>query len=206
MRTILTIGRQFGSGGRYIGKMIADKLDVPFYDRDLIVLASEKSGVNQQLLEDADETATNPFLYSFAATTFVPGSRISLPTEISINDQLFFAQADIIKKAANEGPCVIVGRCADYILRERDDCVNVFIHAPIAARIERATTLYGIRPEHAKNTLHKTDKKRASYYNYYTNLDWSDINNYDLSINSAALGVEKTTDVIIDFARLKDDT
>jgi len=204
IKTIITIGRQFGSGGRYIGETIAKRFGIPFHDRDLIALAAEKSGMNKKLLEDADEKSTSTFMHSFAVTAFAPGSRVSLPSEISINDRLFFAQAEIIKEAAQRGPCVIVGRCADYILRERDDCINIFIHADLESRIERATTLYGIKPNEAKNTILKTDKKRAGYYNYYTNQEWGDMMNCDLTINSALMGVEKTADIIVDFVKLYD--
>ena len=200
--TIITIGRQFGSGGREIGKAIADKLDIPFYDRELITLASERSGVTKELLEQADEQATNPFFQSFASTSFMAGGRLSLPTEISINDKLFFAQADIIKKAADEGSCVIVGRCADYILRDHPSCVNFFIHADLDFRIRRVAELYDLHPNDAKNTILKTDKKRASYYNYYTNKDWDNIGSYDLAVNSAYLDIEKTTDLLLDYANL----
>ncbi|MDL2236736.1 cytidylate kinase-like family protein [Christensenellaceae bacterium OttesenSCG-928-K19] len=201
--TIITLGRQFGSGGREIGRMLAQRMDVPFYDRDLIRLAAEESGYNSEVLESADEKATNIFLQSFATTAYTAGSRISLPTEISLNDKLFFAQADVIKKAAEKGPCVIVGRCADYILRDRSDCLNVFIHAPLETRIERVMNLYklGLTYEEAKNTILKTDKKRANYYNYYSNKEWNSIESYDLTLNCDATGIEGTVETIIEVAR-----
>ncbi len=203
--TIITIGRQFGSGGREVGKKLASSLNIPFYDRDLIALAAEKSGYNREILEEADEKASNIFLQSFTATSFASGSRVSLPTEISLNDKLFFAQADIIKSLADKGSCVLVGRCADYILRERSGCVNVFIHADLEKRIERVARLYNLSPSAAKSIIHKTDKKRASYYNYYSNKEWSDVKSYDLSINSVALGIDCTVDVICAFAQKKDE-
>ncbi|HBU12052.1 MAG TPA: cytidylate kinase [Clostridiales bacterium] len=201
-KIIVTVGRQFGSGGREIGKALAQRMGIPFYDRDLIKLASEQSGYNKDILEGADEQAASVFLQSFANTAYTASSRISLPTEISINDKLFFAQADVIKKAAEEGPCVIVGRCADYILRERDDCLNIFIHAPLAVRIDRVMNLYrlGMSEHETKNTIIKTDKKRASYYNYYSNKEWSSIVSYDFTLNSSLLGVDRTTDVLFDIA------
>ncbi len=202
--TIITIGRQFGSGGREVGKKLAESLNIPFYDRDLIALAAEKSGYNPEILEEADEKASNIFLQSFTATSFASGSRVSLPTEISLNDKLFFAQADIIKSLADKGSCVLVGRCADYILRERKECVNIFIHADINVRIERVARLYNLTPAAAKNIIHKTDKKRAGYYNYYSNKEWSDVKSYDLSVNSVALGIDGTVEILRDFAEKKD--
>lgn len=195
--TIITLGRQFGSGGREIGRSLSEKLGIPFYDRDLITMASERSGVTKELLEEADERATNTFLQSFAATSFVSGSRISLPTEISINDKLFFAQAEVIKKVAGEGPCVIVGRCADYILRGNPDCLNVFVHADLDFRARRVAEMFSISPDEAKNTILKTDKKRANYYNYYTNKEWANLESYDIALNSAYLGMEGTVELLL---------
>ncbi len=203
--TVVTVGRQFGSGGREIGKALAEKLDIPFYDRDLIAMAAEKSGYNHDILESADEKTGNAFLQSFAMTSFSPGGRISLPTEISINDKLFFAQAEIIKSLADKGSCVIVGRCADYVLRDRENCANIFIHASLEKRVRRVARLYCISDTEAKNIIQKTDKKRASYYNYYSNKEWSNVASYDLSINSACLGVEGSTGALLEFVRQKDE-
>ncbi len=202
--TIITIGRQFGSGGREIGEKLSKKLGIPFYDRDLIALAAEKSGYNEGLLQDVDERTGNPFFLSLAATTFATGSRASLPTEISINDRLFFAQVEVIKELANKGSCVIVGRCADYILRDREECINAFIYADLGARIDRVARIYSITTSEAKNVITKTDKKRASYYNYYSNKDWSRVESYSISINSGTLGIDGTVDIIKIFAEKKD--
>lgn len=192
METIVTIGREFGSGGRVIGKMLAERLQIPFYDKDLIALASERSGLSCQLLEVVDEQPVSVFLQTCSTMAFTAGGRISLPTEISLNDKLFFAQAEVIKNLAAEGPCVIVGRCADYVLRDHSKVVNVFIHADLTYRIERAVNVYGIDRRKAKNTVMKTDKKRANYYNYYTNRDWSHAQTYDVCIDSTVLGPEGT--------------
>jgi cytidylate kinase len=203
--TVITIGRQFGSGGREIGRTLAKELDIPFYDRDLIAMASEKSGVHGALLEEVDEKASNAFLQYFGATSFVAGSRISLPTELSINDKLFFAQADIIKSVASKGACVIVGRCADYILRDRQQCVNAFVHADLEKRVERVSRLYGMDENEARSTIIKTDKRRASYYSYYTNKDWSDDTSYDLALKSLKLGGGGTVSLIKSFAEMIED-
>ena len=200
---IITIGRQFGSGGREIGKKLSEALDIPFYDKDLIALAAEKSGMSKSLLEDADEQPTNVFLQTCSTMAYTAGGRISLPTEISINDKLFFAQADVIKSLAAKGPCVIVGRCADYILRDVAACVNVFIHADLDYRVDRVARLYDLTPDKAKNTIVKTDKRRANYYNYYTNKDWSLAESYDLCVNSTCLGIDGTVDIIRSFAEKK---
>lgn len=192
MDTIITIGREFGSGGRVIGKLLAERLHIPFYDRDLIALAAERSGLSSQLLEVVDEQPVSVFLQTCSTMAFAGGARLSLPTEISLNDKLFFAQAQVIKNLAAEGPCVIVGRCADYVLRDQGKLVNVFIHADLSYRIERAINVYGIDRHKAKNTVIKTDKRRANYYNYYTNRDWSRAQTYDLCIDSTTLGPEGT--------------
>ncbi len=198
--TIITIGRQFGSGGREIGQKLAERLGIPFYDKELIVLASEKSGMSQSVLEGADEQPTNVFLQTCSTMSYTAGGRIALPTEISINDKLFFAQADVIQSIATQGSCVIVGRCADYILRETANCIHVFIHADLDRRVARVAALYDLPPEKAKNTIIKTDKRRANYYNYYTNKEWNHAESYDLCINSACLGIDGTVEAILDFA------
>ena len=186
---IITIGRQFGSGGRYIGKMLADDLKIPFYDRELIDIISEKSGLSKQVVENADEKA-NKFFYSM----MFAGGPESL-YELSINDRVFMIQTDIIKKLADEGSCVFVGRCADYILNENYNILKIFIYEDMKGKKERAVKYYHIPEDKAESYIIKTDKKRAAYYNYYTNLKWGRPENYDLCINSA-MGLENAVKLI----------
>lgn len=202
LNTVVTIERQYGSGGHDIGIALAEKLRIPFYDRELITLAAEKSGLSHQMLEGVDEQPVNAFLQTCSTMMYATGGRLSLPTEISLNDTLFFAQAEVIKEVAAQGPCVIVGRCADYILRDEANVMNVFIHADLSYRIERAVTYYGIARNRARNTVIKTDKKRANYYNYYTNKDWSSADSYDLCIDSTILGPDGTAALLGTFVQM----
>lgn len=175
-----------------VGKKLAERLQIPFYDRDLIALASERSGLSCQLLEGVDEQPVSLFLQTCSTMAFTAGGRVSLPTEISLNDKLFFAQAEVIKSLAAEGPCVIVGRCADYVLREHSKVVSVFIYADLTYRIERAVNVYGIDRNRARNTVLKADKRRSNYYSYYTNRDWNRSQSYDLCVDSTVLGLDGT--------------
>lgn len=202
--TIITIGRQFGSGGREVGQKLAESLNIPFYDRDLIALTAERSGYNKEVLKGADEKPGNPFLQSLAVSSLGTGSRVSLPTEITINDRVFFAQAEVIKSLADQGSCVIVGRCADYVLRDREQCVNLFLYADLEARVARIARMFSISENEARNIIIKTDKKRASYYNYYSNKEWNHVDSYDLTIDSTVLGIDGTVEVVRLFVQKKD--
>lgn len=200
---IITIGRQFGSGGREIGETIAKKLNIPFYDKELITMAAEQSGVSAEVFEKADEKASNTLLYALLMSSFQMSMHPSQTTELPLNDKLFMIQFDIIKRIAKAGPCVIVGRCSNYMLRDFPNVVNAFIHAPWEARIQRVMRIYSVDKRGAEDMMQKTDKRRATYYSYFTNSKWSDIGNYDIAINSATLGVDGSAEMIIDFARKK---
>ena len=141
MLPVITISRQYGSGGHEVGEKVAQKLNLPFYDKALIAMAAKKSGLSEEVFADADEKATSSLLYSMVMGSYAFGARVPGINEMPINDKLFVLQSDIIKKAAKEGPCVIIGRCADYILREHENCLNVFVHADKAARIKRIVGL-----------------------------------------------------------------
>lgn len=197
---IITIGRQFGSGGREIGETIAKKLNIPFYDKELITMAAEQSGVSAEVFEKADEKASNTLLYALLMSSFPMSMHPSQTTELPLNDKLFMIQFDIIKRIAKAGPCVIVGRCSNYMLRDFPNVVNAFIHAPWEARIQRVMRIYSVDKRGAEDMMQKTDKRRATYYSYFTNSKWSDIGNYDIAINSATLGVDGSAEMIIDFA------
>lgn len=199
-RTVITIARQYGSGGREIGEMLAQKLGVPYYDKELIALAAKKSGLSEEVFRQADERATSSLLYSLVMGTYGFGGGVAGMNDMPINDKLFLIQADIIRKAAEKGACVIVGRCADYVLRERKDCLKVFIHADRDSRLLRAVEKYGIDPAKVSDFLTKKDKQRANYYNFYTNKKWDSMQNYDLTIDSSVFTSEQAVELIIKAA------
>ena len=194
--TVITIGRQFGSGGRTIGKKLADRLGIPFYDKELIKEAAKKSGLSQSMFEYVDEKAVNSLLYSMALGMYSATNNISMVTDMPLNDKLFQIQADVIRDLANS-PCVIVGRCADYVLRKHPNCLNVFIHAGLEERVDRAINEYHYSPNGIREALLKTDRHRANYYNYYSDQSWGDASNYHISLDSGALGVDNCVEIIL---------
>ncbi|MDO4552046.1 MAG: cytidylate kinase-like family protein [Bacillota bacterium] len=202
--TIITIARQYGSGGRHIGRLLAQSLGCPFYDKDLIRLAAEESGISSQLFLEADEKAAGSFWNNLAANAHSYGARASA-ADMSLNDRLFIIQSNIIKEVAEKGPCVIVGRCGDYVLRDHPRAVHIFIHGSEKDREARLVRFYGVKAEDAADVMHKMDKKRASYYNYYTGQKWGQAENYHLSVNSSILGVENTAEILQLFARLRQE-
>lgn len=201
--TIITISRQFGSGGKEIGMKIAEKLGIKCYDRELLELAAKNSGLCQELFENHDEKPTNSFLYSLVMDTYSLGYSTSSYMDMPINHKVFLAQFDTIKKVAEEGPCVIVGRCADYALEEFKNCCNVFIIADIEVRSKRIAKLHNLTIEKATEMILKTDKRRASYYNYYSNKKWGDARSYHLCLDSSQIGIDGSVDLIIDFTKYK---
>lgn len=201
-KSIITISRQFGSGGREIGKKLAQKLDIPFYDKELIALAAQKSGISPEVLENIDEKAANSLLYSLSIGMYGFGTSGRFSPDLPMNDKLFLIQSEIITEAAKEGPCVIVGRCADYLLRDEPDAVHVFIHASLEKRRERVMRLHNLSAQKAQEMMIKTDKKRANYFNFYTSLKWGQIENYSLCVDSGAIGVDNAVDLIAQFAQM----
>lgn len=202
--TIITIGRQYGSGGHDIGKQLAEELNVPFYDKALLERAAKDSGLCQEIFENHDEKPTNSFLYSLVMDTYSLGYTTSSFSEMPLNHKIFLAQFDAIKNIAKEGPCVIVGRCADYALAEFPNVVNVFLHADLQDRIVRIARRHDLTDAKAKDLIIKTDKRRASYYNYYTSKKWGDATGYDLSLNTATLGIDGTIHMIREFVAYKE--
>lgn len=195
-KTVITIGREFGSGGREIGEKLAKTLGIPFYDKELISLAAKESGMSKEIFEAVDEQATNSLLYSMVVGAYALGSRVSTISEMSLNDKLFLIQSNIIKKIAQRGACVIVGRCADYVLRESPQCLNVFIYGEMPQKIERIEKLYQLPAKKAEEIIIKSDKRRKSYYNYYTGLKWGRVENYDLCLNSSTLGTDGCAELL----------
>lgn len=202
-KVIITIARQFGSGGREIGEKLALKLDIPFYDKSLIHLAAKDSGIDEDVFDFADEKAYHSFWTAAVGSNCFYGNRISPFNEMPMNDKLFLIQSNIIKKLAESGACVIVGRCADYILRDDPDSISVFIHSSEQNRLDRIIQTYGAEEKDARDVMIKTDKRRAAYYNYYSGEKWGRADNYDLSVNSGMIGIEGTVNLIIKFAELK---
>ena len=202
--TIISIGRQYGSGGKAIGDKLAKELGIPFYDKELISMAAQKSGMSADLLKEVDERASNSLLYALSTgmINIHTGSASSF-YNMPMNDRLFIVQSDLIKQLAEEGPCVIVGRCADYVLEKYPGLVSVFIHADLQNRVKRAVEEYGVDPNRAQEIVLKTDKKRASYYNYYSSRKWGELNNFDLCINSDAVGIDGAVKLILQFIELK---
>jgi len=194
--TIITIGRHFGSGGKDIGKLLSEKLSIPYYDKELVEMAAEKSNMDTEILKSADEKAANSFLYSLVNSNPIKGIN-TMYYDMPINDKLFIAQADVIKGLAKKGDCIIVGRCADYILEDENvNCINVFIHAPIKFRMMRVARDLKLTDAQAKDKIIKTEKKRKTYYNYYSNREWGKLDNYDLCIDSSKIGFENAADLI----------
>ena len=202
--TIITIGRQYGSGGHDIGKQLAEELNIPFYDKALLERVAKDSGLCQEIFENHDEKPTNSFLYSLVMDTYSLGYNSSSFTEMPLNHKIFLAQFDAIKNIAKEGPCVIVGRCADYALADFPNVVNVFLHADLQSRIVRIARRHDLTDAKAKDLIIKTDKRRASYYNYYTSKKWGEAAGYDLSLNTATLGIDGTIHMIREFVAYKE--
>lgn len=194
--TIITIGRQFGCGGREIATKLAEELGVNVYGKEMLDRAAKESGICQELFETHDEKPSSSFLYSLVMDTYSMGFNAGAFNEMPLNHKVFLAQFDTIKKIASEGPCVFVGRCADYALESFDNVISIYIHADLDARIKRIARVYDMSDAKAKDLIVKTDKKRASYYNYYTNKKWGDASSYDYCLNSSVLGIDGTLEAI----------
>lgn len=199
---VITVGRQYGSGGREIGTMLAEKLGIAYYDDMLLKEAAKESGLCEDLFHSFDERPKS-FLYSIAMDPY-SFSMNHVTAKGNIEQQVYLATYETIKKLADKGPCVLIGRCADYALKDRDDVINIFITAPLENRIERVARRNDISLEEAKDRIKKTDKSRASYYNYYSSKDWGEAKSYDLCIDSSLLGIEGTVALLEQMIRLKD--
>ncbi|MBD5542502.1 MAG: cytidylate kinase-like family protein [Lachnospiraceae bacterium] len=199
MNTIITIGRQFGSGGREIGAKLAEVLEVPFYDRDLLTRVAKESGFCEEMIQCHDERPTNSFLYNLVMDTYSFGYNSAAMVDMPISQKVFLAQFDTIRKIATEGACIIVGRCADYALSEYDNCLNIFIHGNEKCRIERIMRKYDLPEQKARDMIIKKDKQRQSYYNYYSSKKWGRADSYDLTVNSSVLGIDGSVKLIRQF-------
>ena len=189
-KKIVTISRQYGSGGRYIGENLAKAMGVPCYDEKLIDMVAKESGFAQSFVAEKGERMTGSLLFNIASSLSFANNVFSTNNGVTLQDEIYFTQNRIIKELADKGPCVIVGRCADYILREREDCLNVFIFADNESKIERAEKYFNITREEAPAVLKKKDKARANHYKYYTDQEWGMASNYELCLNSGLIGIE----------------
>ena len=203
--TIITIGREYGSAGRQIGYKVAEDLGIKLYDRELLERAAKESGICEELFETHDEKPTNSFLYSLVMDSYSFGYPSSSYTDMPINHKIFLAQFDTIRKIASEGPCILVGRCADYALEEFDNVLSVFIHADMDARIRRIARIYDLTDAKAKDLIKKTDKRRSSYYNYYSNKKWGAAESYKICLDSSLLGIDGTAKAIEQLVELKEN-
>lgn len=201
MNTIITIGRQFGSGGREIGEKLAAHFGIKYYDKELLTRTAKESGFCEEMMHTHDERPTNSFLYNLVMDTYSFGYNSSSFVDMPISHKVFLAQFDTIKKIASEGPCVIVGRCADYALSEYQNCLHIFIHADEKSKIKYIMNKYDdIKTEQkAREMMIKKDKQRQSYYNYYSSKKWGRSDSYDLSINSGILGEDGTVKLLIQY-------
>ncbi|MCR5655014.1 MAG: cytidylate kinase-like family protein [Lachnospiraceae bacterium] len=203
MKTVITIGRQFGSGGHEIGERLAKELNIPFYDKELLTRAAKESGFCEEIVQMHDERPTNSFLYNLVMDTYSFGYSTNM-VDMPISQKVFLAQFDAIRKIADEGPCVIVGRCADYALEEYENVVNIFICGNEACKLKRITEKYDLSETKAKDMMIKKDRQRQSYYNYYSTKKWGRADSYDLTINSSVLGIDGTVELIKNFVSLKE--
>jgi len=193
---IITIGRQFGSGGHELGEKLAKRLNIPFYDRALLTEAAARCGLTKDMIESLDEKPTSSFLYSLSMGSYGMGGDVQLP----LGNQVFLAMSRTIKELAENGSCVIVGRCAEYVLQGREDLLRVFVHADKASRVARVMEKCNLNEKDAAVLMQRTDKKRASYHDFYSDDKWGVATSYDLTVNSGLLGIDDAVEMIAAYA------
>ncbi|MBD8973879.1 MAG: cytidylate kinase-like family protein [Clostridiales bacterium] len=202
---IYTIGREFGSGGKAVGEKLAERLGIKLYDKELLQQAAKDSGFCEEIFENHDEKPTNSFLYSLVMDTYSVSGYSAAPfLDMPLNHKVFLAQFETIKKIAETESCVIVGRCADYALADNPDCINIFIHADMDIRVRNICKSLNVTENKARDIINKTDKQRASYYNYYTSKKWGDSKSYNLSLDAGKLGIDNCVEMILKYRELYD--
>lgn len=202
-KLIITIARQYGSGGREIGEKVAKLLGIPLYDKELIKESASRGELDEDILGKADESAANSLLYTLAMGSNVFGTTMSFGYKMPLNDKLFLLQSEVIREYAEAGSCVIIGRCADYVLRDEKNVLRLFIYGDLDHRSERVKARHPeVKESQIIDIINKTDKRRSSYYNFYTGNKWGKYDNYDLAINSSTLGIEGTAEMIAAVARV----
>jgi len=197
---VITISREFGTGARTIGQKLAEELGFAYYDRAIIQRAADKSGLSPDFIEKNEEKANNNFLFNIATSAYI-SSGINLQYTVPVNDKAFIAQSDVIRDIAAKGNCVIVGRCANYVLNDHPNLLRVFVRAEKSDRIERCINEYGYDPKTVEAELNKIDKGRSSYYKYYTGSAWKDMDNYDICINTSLSDIDLSVKTLADFAK-----
>ena len=202
---IITVGRQYGSGGREVAKKLSEIMNVSFYDKELLAEASKESGICQEVMETYDEKQGKRSFFSMMGGFQGRMDPAGMYLEMPLNHRIFLAQFDTIRKIADQGPCVIVGRCADYVLRDHENVLNVFIKASMEERIKRIERLYGLDPMKAEESIRKADKQRATYYNYYATGTWGDVANYHLCLDTGVLGIDGAVELIRRAVELRQD-
>lgn len=201
-KLIITIARQYGSGGREIGERIAELLGIPLYDKEIINDAAANGDLHPEAVKRVDEVAANSLLYTLAMGSNTFGSAMSFGYKMPINDKLFLLQSDVIRSYAEKGSCVIIGRCADYVLRDEPNVLRVFIHGDLEHRKMRVAKRHpDLKPSGVIDAINKTDRRRGSYYNFYTGNKWGKFVHYDLIVNSSTLGIEGSAHMIASCAR-----
>ncbi|MEG1646534.1 MAG: cytidylate kinase-like family protein [Clostridia bacterium] len=200
---VITIGRQYGSGGREVGKKLAEKLGVKYYDKELIALSAENTGLEKEYIEEYDEKPVSKISSMFAYGANTTGYYMPVYNVPIINDRLFYAQMDVIRGLAEKEACVIVGRCADYILRDIPNVFSVFLHANLADRIKRLTEEYQVESKNIERYIAKYDKKRSMYYYNYTDKEWGKCDSYDMSFNTSKFSVDQIVEMIISVLKVK---
>ena len=204
MSKIITIGRQYGSGGRALGKMIAEKLNIPLYDKELVELAAKKSNVSLEAVKEIDERASSSLLYSIVTGGWgAKGLNVPLFYEMPLNDKLFIAQAKVIKELAAKESFVIAGRCADFVLKDNPNVIRVFVHAPLEHCIDVVAPMKNMSRKEAEKFILKKDKYRGEYYYHYTGKNWNDARNYDICLNSSELNYDKCIEIIKNYMEVR---
>ena len=200
---IITIGREYGSGGRQIGKALAERLGISYYDKKIITLAAEKSGLSHEFIESNEQSVRSGLVHSLAASAAYHNGFFS-GQYLPLSESIFISQAQVIRDIATKESAVIVGRCADYILADRENTINVFVHAPLEARVKRIMELYNLNEAAAIKAINTSDKERGNHYFRYTDMKWGKAQNYDVCINSALMGIEKTVEMLADLAQIEE--
>ena len=201
MKHIITISRQYGSGGREIGELVAKKLGIPFYDNALIQLATEEAGFSPEHFEDVERNARNSFLYSIVRGIQYHNSNTGI---WSLEDSIYMTQAKVIRDIADKGSCVIIGRCSDYILSGNPDLIKAFVYAPLSERAKRCVERGEVSADKATEHVKGKDKRRQNYYNYHADTKWGDAQNYNVCIDSAFCGIETAADIIVSVVKQRE--
>ena len=197
-KIIITIARQYGSGGREIGELVAKKLGIPIYDKELITEAATRGSLDESVTKLADESSANSLLYTLAMGSNILGTTMHFGYKMPLNDKLFILQSEVIKECAAEGSAIFIGRCADYVLRDEPDILRIFVYGDLPKREARIAQRHPeLKSSQIIDVINKTDKRRSSYYNFYTGNKWGKYDNYDIAINSSTLGIKGSADLIV---------